>query len=102
MSSWAKPGVKCICISDAIGTADGFPPRFPLFQKGQIFTVSGIDTWRGMTFLRFVGENPLHAGHIEGFRPLITKTLSEDIALFKAISEDVYGRMEVLEEELNR
>lgn len=80
MSAWAKPGVKVVCIADAIGSVKSM--GFPLFKKGQIFTIAFVDECSYGKFLGFVEEHPLHTGHINGFRPLITKTQEQDLALF--------------------
>ena len=105
-------GQKVICV-DPNGTNKSGKPEL---IKGQIYTVIGIEHFAGDQWLK-----PFLGLHLEGiprqiesefgrhspvpfrssrFRPVVT--LSEDIALFKAISEDVYGRLEALEEELNR
>lgn len=88
MSAWAKPGVKCVCIADAVGSINYL--GFPRFRKGQIFTIDFLDhdETYGL-FLGFVGLSPRHLGHIGGFRPLVTRTLDQDVELFRPLLTDL-------------
>lgn len=90
MSAWAKPGVKVVCIADAIGSVKSM--GFPLFKKGQIFTIAFVDECSYGKFLGFVEEHPLHTGHINGFRPLVTKTQEDDLAIFLPLLTDLRVR----------
>lgn len=92
MSSWAKPGVKCVCIR-----AFNYPSnRYQLPVKGQVYTVRNVEPGEGVyahagPFIRLVElTNPPH--HSDGvepsfqasfFRPLITKTQEDDVAMFR-------------------
>ena len=108
MSGWAKPGVKCVCVD-----AD-FYGRTPVLSVGSVYVVKKVAMLSGSVRHGFEHlcvelegvRNPFNDEGdwlaVDRFRPIVTKTLSEDIALFKAISEDSLGRLEVLEEELNR
>mgnify|MGYP003578599562 CR=1 FL=1 len=103
MMSWAKPGVKCVCVDDK-------PRRIPLFTGSAPVEVGGVYPVRGEVYtIQAVEwhESPLHfvgsflgvhlveinrppgrlTGNvvpyrIERFRPLVTKTMEEDVTLF--------------------
>lgn len=81
--SWAKPGVKVVCIKDTFIEIDPPKLKFTPFRKGEIYTISSveIDPEYGL-FLTFVGRSPYNWGHINGFRPIITKTQKQDVAIF--------------------
>lgn len=80
MSSWAKPGVKCVCVKEAHVLVDG---GYAPFRKGDILTISASMVWHpyGLV-LRFVEREDDHWGHVDGFRPIVNKTQEQDIALF--------------------
>lgn len=89
MSHWAKPGVKCVCVDN-----DEHPElvvgrdytiissRAPwVLAQGKygnksrfLIEVSGVRNWDGSVFFA-----------VERFRPLITKTQEQDVALFRHI-----------------
>jgi len=86
MSSWAKPGVKCVCVDD-----DWLIPlsskayRLPMLNE--VLTVSGVFEANDELFLAF-DEIPYdqglpHRWHVIHFKPLITQ--SDDIAMFKSL-----------------
>ena len=87
MSAWARPGVKCVCI-------DGNWPEWEMAEGGvtrapmadEVLTISEV---RKDGYLRFV-EIPVQQGAgiglawaVESFRPLITRTQQQDVALFR-------------------
>jgi hypothetical protein len=57
----------------------GYPP----FRKGDVLTVAASHMWapHGL-MLRFVEREIDHWGHVDGFRPLITKSQEQDVGLF--------------------
>ena len=104
-------GQKVVCIKNGSPNCLGFSVvgAYPVY--GAIYTVRG--TYVGPEWTQiYLAELPKADRHhpdgcevgwkASNFRAIVSKTLSEDIALFKAISEDSLGRLEVLEEELNR
>lgn len=95
MSSWAKPGVKCVCIG-AFKPREGAPPvSFP--EVGKTYTIRDVRPARkrpGEVQIRLVElVNPANyrgpGGMTEPtfwlakFRPLVPpKTQADDVALF--------------------
>lgn len=88
MSAWAKPGVKVVCVADAIGCMN--PLGFPLFKKGQVFTIAFVnqDPFLGL-FLGFVELDRRNTGHINGFRPLVEGAEEIDLAMFRQLLNTV-------------
>lgn len=90
MTSWAKPGVKCVCVRGGTPLSDGFNLTGGYPVTGGIYTVDGVgrDEMYNQTLLYLV-EFPccqMIRGELRGwdasrFRPLITQ--SDDVALFK-------------------
>jgi hypothetical protein len=97
MSAWAKPGVKCVCIKRSIWVPTGGAPKqfdntCPVY--GGVYTIRTAKWSSGGIYLRFVEiVNPIYP-YADGpsekqfrlagnFRPLITRTQSEDVALFR-------------------
>jgi len=91
MSSWAKPGVKCVCVD-----VRGEPGKH--LAKGGIYTISAKMANRGNTglfrnvlsFVLVEVRNPLspNGGFAAiRFRPLVTRTQSQDLALFTPLLE---------------
>ena len=82
MSSWARPGVKCVCVSTTVGFA-GVAPKV-----GETYVV--LSSWRNgpvsgkpQAVFGTLDGQPLHSGGgilIERFRPLVSQ--SDDVALF--------------------
>lgn len=82
MNSWARPGVKCVCVDAS---------AWPTLTKGDVYTVTvtGIHARSGRPVLwleeassgGFFGVDP--GFYQERFRPLITKTQDVDLELFK-------------------
>lgn len=92
-ASW-RVGMRALCIADAIGTIQQ-KRLYPLFKKGQIFTVASLETIEGYgLFLGFEECHPDHTGHHSGFRPLVSRPTS--IAIFTAMLTKKHER--ILEE----
>ena len=104
MTSWAKPGVKCVCIDDFMPTIpppagyESWGDDFELVA-GTTYTIRDrfFDTELGFEVVRLAeiyrpllfGES-FEAGFlISRFRPIVTKTQEQDVALFKAILTSV-------------
>lgn len=91
MSSWAKPGVKCQCVDatehpeitvGAIYTVvKATPPDRFLLTAGK-FASSSLWVYLAEADNR-IGSLKCFA--VERFRPLITKTQEQDVALFQHI-----------------
>jgi len=80
VSAWARPGVKCVCVKNSVRTVNdlGLPP----FVKGQVFTITKVEESPIYGTLLYFVERPRQWGHINGFRPLVTRTEQQDVALF--------------------
>ncbi len=86
--SWAKPGVKCVCIDSAPrGTSEGIPAWIPV--EGEIYTVSFVyhrgDGKSGLVLVEQTDNRRFY--EITRFRPLVTKTIEQDVQMFKRIAE---------------
>lgn len=87
--SWARPGVKCVCVDASWPSGSWYGPE-ALPVKGQQYTIRDLETYEGTNCCRLVEiVNPLmdyNQGMIEAafalkrFRPLVTQ--QDDIALF--------------------
>jgi len=81
MSAWAKPGVKCVCVNDRasrFGTCS--------LVKGNIYTITKVlspDLHGSTGVIVAEAESKARGFHLHRFRPLVTKTQDEDIALFR-------------------
>lgn len=97
MASWAKVGAKVVCIDAGIidRSYAGFEPGEEVFV-GQVYTV--VDVFNSptgaLTFslaeVRRLDSAQAYWGGASGygawrFRPLITKTQEQDVAMFKSI-----------------
>lgn len=102
MSSWAKPGVKCVCIASPERVEAGRRKRpwgnFP--SSGGIYTIRGsVFGSNGQHFILLEEvQNPPRlstVGVVEwgfpvsGFRPLITRTQQQDVELFRSLLTDL-------------
>lgn len=93
MSIWAKPGVKCVCVDAAFVSG-----RSPL-TEGQVYVIAKVVIARpalvgkhrapGIALVLEGVENPYAIGTngfaIHRFRPLITRTQEQDVALFRSL-----------------
>ena len=99
MSAWAKPGVKCVCVRTAPEAFRVAGAVYPVV--GEVYTVrkvviTTIGTHKGEPAILLVEivnspvinsqlgfDSSLEAAMaIDAFRPLVTKSQSEDVALF--------------------
>lgn len=85
MSSWAKPGVKCVCILAKWGARHVPEVRHPVV--GDVLTIQEVDFFDGRVGLTFegLGEDDFYAACC--FRPLVTRSQEHDVALFKHLLE---------------
>ena len=99
MSAWAKPGVKCVCVVQPKLCFDVLGAGHPLSDYGikapvsnQILTIREVTYRRSGVGLLFVEIDnsavPTAGGEeisfaVEKYRPLITRTQEQDIALFR-------------------
>lgn len=84
MSSWAKPGVKCVCIT----TRRSYHPLGWNVAVGQTYTIRSVEVSdRGevcialVEFKNWFGKGPIWP--IWAFRPLVTRDQEQDVALFR-------------------
>ena len=87
MSAWAKPGVKCVCVD---ASWHGLPTS-PLVE-GAKYTIRSVAMYDGDLVADFLeAQNPEDAKfpesppgfRIDRFRPLVTKTQEQDVAMFR-------------------
>ena len=86
MAHWAKPGVKCVCVFDG-----ALPESMPLKSwhwtptKGHIYTIVSVEQHAhgvGLTLKECAtGNHQIFS--VRRFRPLVTKTQEQDVALFQ-------------------
>jgi hypothetical protein len=100
MAGWAKPGVKCVCVDHS----DIFNPNLaivpPMGERHMIKGVLDDYLGRGTTLLIEGYPNvSLRLGHDMGwaiwrFRPLITRTQQQDLAIFTPLLSGINRRIE--------
>lgn len=91
MTSWAKPGVKCVCVKPKPSWA---PSNAIYPVVGQVYTIQAVKPvgYGGLTAPclmleeidnTHIGQEPYEPGfNLKGFRPLTNKTQEQDIELF--------------------
>ena len=88
MTSWAKPGVKCVCVDATRGRVSGLPVPFAF---GDVLTIRQVAYDGGLRFVGIPTIDPQDGRRttyaIERFRPLVTRTQSQDLALFTPLLE---------------
>ena len=107
VNTWPSVGMKCVCIKRGPWTvAYGCLPGGEVFPEyGDVLTIRDVEDGD----LRFVEiVNPrVRVGNTETtfsvtrFRPLVTKTQAEDIALFLSIANEVEKPLVNLTDALN-
>lgn len=97
MSAWVKVGAKCVCVDGEQGPMwhanfDGC--RLP--TKGHVYTIRAIDSLHGLLLseirnrrVRWVGGYVELHFRVDRFRPIITRTQEDDVALFRDLLETV-------------
>jgi hypothetical protein len=88
--SWAKPGMKCVWVN--VAPLPGYRRDGQVPDSGTVVTIRGLVAdyaGRGL-HLQIVGYPNVDRGNDVGwriarFRPLITRTQSQDVALFTPI-----------------
>lgn len=107
---WAKPGIKCVCITSKPQTGTDYRgvTRLPVINEVLTIRYTSV-TIDGDTLLRFheirnpkapTTEGVIERGYsAKNFRPLISQ--ADDVEMFRRISEDSLGRLECYEELLN-
>ena len=93
MISWAKPGVKCVCIDASPYESPGHPPLFGWPIERRVYTVKAVGQFHPhydgvMLQIAELANPALIDGRdcgwdIRRFRPLITRTQEDDVALFR-------------------
>jgi hypothetical protein len=82
MSAWAKVGVKCVCIDFTPVFICARPhPADPV--AGGVYTVTGIWHDEDGTFLQLAECDGDSGYEVSDFRPLVTRTQEDDVALFR-------------------
>ena len=87
MSAWAKPGVKCVCIKGGQPNSRGMMLVGSMPQEQQVYTVTEVRYCSRCGVLLVLAEFP-DVGNSNGweathFRPIITHTQEDDVALFR-------------------
>lgn len=90
--SWARPGVKVVCVDDV--RKNGTNEKMTGLFSGRVYTISDVVFWEKWTnrdadyglHLKELRRNPykgvVYPFFIGRFRPLITRTQGQDVALF--------------------
>ena len=79
MSTWAKPGVKCVCVKRGTWMIDDGSSRpGPMF--GEICTIHAVET--SGTSIILEGYRTNIGYDITRFRPLVTRTQEQDLEQF--------------------
>lgn len=88
MTSWVRPGAKVVCAEGTFHNSSGDLP-----VVGQVYTISWVGTWEWFNatgvgvHLKEVNRTPdvngvVNPFGLRRFRPLVTKSQDQDIALF--------------------
>ncbi|MHA6731773.1 hypothetical protein [Devosia sp. A369] len=88
MSAWAKPGVKCVCIES--NDPNTIVPKHMWPMVNEVYTVHEL--WideAGDPFPVLEELDPNLVCTPDFFRPLITKTQEQDVALFRHILDGI-------------
>ena len=89
MSSWAKPGVKCVCVNDKwddyLSNRQSTASNHRVPMKNEVLTISKVREWNGGLYIAFLELNDGLGYSVMNFKPLISQ--SDDIAMFKAIAD---------------
>lgn len=88
MSTWAKPGVKCVCINDAGWYLDAAPFDSDVAGNRVYTIVEVVTDSRGQVGISLWGQPLGEYYNVDQFRPLTTRTQSEDVALFRKLLEN--------------
>lgn len=88
MSSWAKPGVKCVCVKVGDWTAAEWHSRLPAYRE--VLTIKSVYIDEGIVGLCFEGISGrfnARVQHEQGFnavrfRPLAAHTQEQDLEHF--------------------
>lgn len=84
MSAWAKPGVKCVCVEFTPIYIGARPhPADPV--DGGVYTILGVWHDEDGTFLQLAECDGDYGYEISDFRPLITRSQEDDVALFRKL-----------------
>lgn len=81
--SWAKPGVKCVCVNNDGWYRDGTPFESDVRLNGVYTIVEVITDSRGHVGISLWGQPLGEYYNVTQFRPLITKSQEQDVALFR-------------------
>lgn len=95
MSAWARPGVKCVCIhtgpwilrEEADPGAEIGPDVHP--DTGEVCTIAGVRLRRSGVIALLIDGYGSNEYAVHHFRPLITRTQEQDVALFRQIIAQV-------------
>lgn len=96
MSNWAKPGVKCVCVDNIIPIG---PEVMQCLEAGKMYTIRAVEHFEGgmgITVNEIVNPSFMYnegisepVYRLDRFRPLITRTQEQDVALFKSLLNKV-------------
>lgn len=101
MTSWAVPGAKCVCVDDSAWcfTHAVNLQRASLPKRGEVYVIrSVLSRGDGGLGLRLEGLDNSSIPTISGdevsfriarFRPLVTKTQEDDLAIFLPLLTDL-------------
>lgn len=96
MSAWVRVGAKCVCVDNSAHRTDGAA----LLIKGAVYTIRAIEDCGPHGFglllvevvnspVRYVSGFSEPVYRIDRFRPLVTKTQEQDLALFSHLLDGV-------------
>ncbi len=100
MSAWAKPGVKCLFVGGGLDKASDFPLLQGKPEHGVVYTIRDTKMGtrghcKGELVLRLCETSVRPNGEawedawlaVSTFRPLVTRTQEQDVALFTHLLE---------------
>jgi len=86
--SWAVKGTKVVCINSVewcVQTLVYTDETFP--KHREVCQVSETEIWRGRAYIKVDGRVNWYQASF--FRPLVTRSQSEDVAAIKKLVEDM-------------
>lgn len=83
---WPSVGQQCICIKkDGWILQAGHPQDLGLPAYREVYTVSQTEGWCERHYVKINGHSDWYESSC--FRPLVSKTESEDLAVFRRIAD---------------
>jgi len=81
--------MQCVCITD-VWTCVSRPGMAPGIAKGDVLTISEVETIEGEPYLTFRETSATRCYYAGGFRPLVKRTQEQDVAKFAHLLNPIH------------